>query len=175
MGTFGRRLGFFLHTVKQLSRRDLVRELNTAQTSVSDLKDELARITTNDVRDWEDDRTTPSVAIREIVARVLGISVDLLDPDRASADSSPEYFLDIVARFGLKQKQISHFWRIYKSKWAFFGAHTPRDIELLIRTDPELVFPAAQDNLFLDEFRCKDCGHWEPRELSRCPVCDCQD
>lgn len=168
MDTFAGRFTYFLHSLRVISRNNFAMQLKQRKSRSSRAQAELSQVTPQTVHDWESGRSEPCSEVREVIARLLGVHISLLDP---SAPDS-RVFLELVQRLGLKTVQINHLWKVFGGSVSFKGEPRLRDLETLIRNDPTLVLEGVQMDFFQDEeFRCKWCGHWEDNFAATCFVC----
>lgn len=166
-GGFGDSLRFFRHVVKRVARVDLARELRKAAKRSKDIDSGLSNLTAEDIRLWEKGTGEPSGNARTVIARVMGVPLELLDPESGEHSFSPKRFLELAKQGGVGQTQIAHAWKLAKEGALFSGCPVGRDWEQVLFG---MIPPSSQHSL-LDEFWCTNCGHWESNPQLLCPRC----
>lgn len=168
--TFGDRLFFIRHHVKRLPRTELSEEVGRVALKRPDFPAVLHSLTAAEIRAWEHGTSVATSEVRSGIAHVLGLAKNLLDPDLGGWKVPPATILRAARARGWGQLEIGHAWRLIQ-RMPFSGQPTGLDVEPLLDQVQAKLPRTPSRSLFLDEFWCTHCGHWESESHNTCPKC----
>ena len=170
--TFGARLYLLRERVMRWSRERLAKKLRERASRLPlDDAGDLPAITRDDIREWEEGRIEPSYVTRRILAQVLRIQHEILDPDESTGGLSPQGLLSLARAKGLSPDEISYYWQLTRHRALFQGNPSAGEWVSIIEQMAGATPAPRQRELFEGGAWCTHCGNWVSRDITACPEC----